>query len=87
MLRDRVIRGPGDAAAQSADVRVQRVIFGLAQRRVIELAFDIVDAAEYDKLLNGSFKVITRGLAAPGFDGKDASANLQVTFTFAAFEE
>ena len=43
-------------------------------------------ATDYPKLLGGSFKVITRGAAAPGFDGNGATANLQVTFTFAAFE-
>jgi hypothetical protein len=47
---------------------------------------DTLSPQDYAKLLGGSFKVITRGVAAPGFDGKDASADLQVTFTFAAFE-
>ena len=43
-------------------------------------------SADYEKLLGGSFKVITRGPAAAGFNGKTADADVQVTFTFAAFE-
>lgn len=42
--------------------------------------------ADYDKLLNGSFKVIVRGPAATEFSTKGAEADLQVTFTFAAYE-
>lgn len=41
---------------------------------------------DYAKLLSGSFKVITRGPAAAEFMQKGADADLQVTFTFAAFE-
>jgi len=43
-------------------------------------------ALDYDKLLNGSFKVIARGPAATDFTTKGAEADLQVTFTFAAYE-
>jgi hypothetical protein len=56
------------------------------------VAFEITFAAEaipdldYVKLLLGSFKVITRGTAAPAFSTKGAEANLQITMTFAAFE-
>ncbi len=56
------------------------------------VAFDVTFAAEmvpdldYVKLLNGSFKVIARGTAAPSFESKGAEADLQVTLTFAAFE-
>lgn len=56
------------------------------------IALDVVFAAEgvpdldYVRLLNGSFKVITRGPAAPSFEGKGAEVDLQVTLTFAAFE-
>lgn len=53
----------------------------------VSFASAIVDPIDYAKMLNGSFKVITRGTAAPGFGGKSATANLQVTFTFAAFAE
>jgi hypothetical protein len=45
-----------------------------------------VPALDYEKLLNGSFKVITRGPAATEFSTKGAEADLQVTFTFAAYE-
>jgi hypothetical protein len=41
---------------------------------------------DYVRLLNGSFKVITRGPAAPSFEAKGAEVDLQVTLTFAAFE-
>jgi hypothetical protein len=45
-----------------------------------------VSDADYAKLLSGSFKVVVRGPASPGFSTKGAEANLQVSFTFAAFE-
>lgn len=48
-------------------------------------ASEIPDA-DYVKLLNGSFKVIARGPAAPSFQSKGAEVDLQVTLTFAAFE-
>lgn len=41
---------------------------------------------DWDKLLAGGFKVVLRGPAAAGFDTKGADADLQVTFTFAAYE-
>jgi hypothetical protein len=43
-------------------------------------------AADFAKLLGGSFKVVLRGLAATQFAAKGAEADLQLTFTFAAFE-
>ncbi len=51
-------------------------------------AFDSGALPEFDylKLLNGSFKVVTRGPAASGFTTKGADADLQITLTFAAFE-
>jgi hypothetical protein len=52
----------------------------------VDFLHETVDLADYEKMLNGSFKVVTRGAAAPGFSGKGATAELQVTFTFAAFE-
>lgn len=54
----------------------------------LDIAFDsdVVDAADYPKLVGGGFKVITTGPAAEGFDGKSATADLEVTFNFAAFE-
>jgi hypothetical protein len=42
--------------------------------------------ADYTKLLAGSFKVVIRGPSAATFAAKGAEANLQLTFTFAAFE-
>jgi hypothetical protein len=56
------------------------------------VAFDVTFPAEtipdldYVKLLNGSFKVIARGAAAPSFESMGAEADLQVTLMFAAFE-
>lgn len=47
---------------------------------------DDVPDADYDKMLNGSFKVVVRGGAAVGFETKGADADIQTTFTFAAFE-
>lgn len=47
---------------------------------------DGVPDADYDKLLGGGFKVVLRGPAAAGFEGKGADADLQARFTFAAFE-
>lgn len=45
-----------------------------------------VPDVDYTAMLTGSFKTVLRGPAAPGFVGKGADADLQVTFTFAAFE-
>jgi hypothetical protein len=45
-----------------------------------------VSAVDFPKLLSGSFKVVIRGAAAVGFSTKSAAANLQATFTFAAFK-
>jgi hypothetical protein len=45
-----------------------------------------VSPADLTKLLGGSFKVVLRGPAAAAFASKGAEANLQLTFTFAAFE-
>ena len=45
-----------------------------------------VSSADFTKLLNGSFSVVIRGSAASGFSTKGAEANMQLTFTFAAFD-
>lgn len=45
-----------------------------------------VSDVDYGKLLGGSFKVILRGPAATGFETKGADADLQATFTFAAYD-
>lgn len=52
----------------------------------IEFPADNIPDADYDKMLSGSFKVVVRGGAAAGFEGKGADADIQTTFTFAAFE-
>ncbi|MFN0250755.1 MAG: hypothetical protein ACKV2T_28000 [Kofleriaceae bacterium] len=52
----------------------------------VEFPADEVPDADYDKLLSGSFKVVVRGDAATDFEGKGADADIQTTFTFAAFE-
>jgi hypothetical protein len=54
----------------------------------VDVVFDsaAVSDIDYAKLVGGSFKVVIRGPAAPAFASKGAEANLQLTFTFAAFE-
>jgi hypothetical protein len=47
---------------------------------------DAVADQDWPKFLGGSFKVVLRGTAAPDFSTKGAKADLQLTFTFAAFE-
>jgi hypothetical protein len=51
-------------------------------------SFDFTAASPADqiKLLNGSFQVVLRAPAAPTFTGKGATASLQATFTFTAFD-
>ena len=45
-----------------------------------------VSAADFSKMLNGSFSVVIRGPAAAMFSNKGAEANMQLTFTFSAFK-
>jgi hypothetical protein len=54
----------------------------------LDVAFrsDAVSAADFAKIVGGSFKVVIRGSAAAGFSGKGAEAALETTFTFSAFE-
>jgi hypothetical protein len=52
----------------------------------IEFPADDVPDVDYEKMLTGSFKVVVRGDAASGFETKGADADIQATFTFAAFE-
>ena len=54
----------------------------------IDVGFESSDIAEQDwaKFMGGSFKVVIRGTAATDFATKGAKADLQLTFTFAAFE-
>jgi hypothetical protein len=52
----------------------------------INFESDALSDADYAKVLGGSFKVVIRGPAAPDFTTKGAEADLQVAFTFAAFE-
>ena len=53
---------------------------------VIVFESSAVGSVDYGKLLGGSFKVVIRGPVAATFASKGAEANLQLTFTFAAFE-
>lgn len=47
---------------------------------------DAISSANYTKLLSGSFKVVYRGPAQATYAATDAKADLQITFTFEAFE-
>lgn len=50
------------------------------------LESDAVSDTDWPKFLGGSFKVVIRGTAATDFATKGAKADLQLNFTFAAFE-
>jgi hypothetical protein len=54
----------------------------------LDIGFDdgTLAAADYQRLLGGSFKLAIRGPAAAMFQSKGADADLQVTLTFTAFE-
>jgi hypothetical protein len=54
----------------------------------LDPSFDSDALPDFDfiKLLGGSFKVVLRGPAASGFTTKGADADIQATFTFAAYE-
>jgi len=52
----------------------------------IDFDSDALGDTDYEKLLNGSFKVVYRGPAAPDFSSLSADADLQITFTFEAYE-
>jgi hypothetical protein len=45
-----------------------------------------IATGDYAKLLSGGFKVAARGPAAPLFQTKGADADLQLTFSFTAYE-
>lgn len=49
-------------------------------------AADSVPDVDYQAMLSGSFKTVGRGPVSAGFVGKGADVDLQLTFTFAAFE-
>ncbi|HET7504943.1 MAG TPA: hypothetical protein VFK02_28160 [Kofleriaceae bacterium] len=55
----------------------------------IDIAISLAGAdmapQDFAKYLGGGFKVVARGTAAPDFASKGAEAQLQLTFTFAAF--
>jgi len=50
------------------------------------LESDAISDPDWTKFLGGSFKVVIRGTAASDFATKGAKADLQLNFTFAAFE-
>jgi hypothetical protein len=54
----------------------------------VSVVFDsaAVAAQDWDRFLAGSFKVVIRGPAADSFSSKGAEADLQLTFTFGAYE-
>ena len=52
----------------------------------VDFAPPAADTEDFTKLLGGSFKVVVRGDAAIDFMDKGADADLQVTFTFGAYE-
>ena len=52
----------------------------------VSFASDAVTDVDWDKLLGGGFKVVIRGTAATDFASKGAKADLQLMFSFAAFE-
>ncbi len=51
-----------------------------------EFDSDAISSTNYDKLLSGSFKVVYRGPTQSTYEATDAKADLQITFTFEAFE-
>jgi hypothetical protein len=56
--------------------------------KAVNVSFDPdkISDVDWPKFVGGSFKVVIRGTAATGFATKGAKADLQLTFTFAAFE-
>lgn len=52
----------------------------------VQLESDAVADQDWTKFVGGSFKVVIRGTAAADFSTKGAKADLQLTFTFAAYE-
>jgi hypothetical protein len=52
----------------------------------VDFDSDAISTVNYDKLLSGSFKVVYRGSTQATYAATDAKADLQITFTFEAFE-
>lgn len=52
----------------------------------VEFDGEAVPADDFTRVLGGAFKVVVRGPADAAFEGKGADADLQLTFTFAAYE-
>jgi hypothetical protein len=52
----------------------------------VSFAYANVAPQDVSALLSGNFKVVIRGAPASGFSTKGATADLQVTFAFAAFQ-
>jgi hypothetical protein len=52
----------------------------------VSFAYASIAQQDLPELRSGNFKVVIRGSAATGFSTKGATADLQLTFTFAAFE-
>lgn len=52
----------------------------------VSFASASVSQGDFTKLLTGSFSTVIRGSAASGFSTKGSEANMQLMFTFAAFD-
>jgi hypothetical protein len=52
----------------------------------VQLDSDAVSDPDWTKFIGGNFKVVIRGTAATDFSTKGAKADLQLNFTFAAYE-
>jgi hypothetical protein len=52
----------------------------------VTFSSDAIAEQDWDKFVAGSFKVVVRGTAAADFATKGAEADLQLTFTFGAYE-
>jgi hypothetical protein len=91
---DQVFGGDVEVLFQMTDsdnlylVASGNILPGITGPQDLEINFSsgAVDSIDYPKLLDGNFKVVTLGVAAPGFDGKTETANLQVTLSFAAYK-
>lgn len=63
------------------------VLPGITDPLELDVIFDsaAMDLIDYDRMVNGNFKVVVVGRANPDFQIKNATADLMTTFEFAAF--
>jgi hypothetical protein len=89
---DEVYVGDGDVALVMSDSNntydVGHVTDPTGTETDVSVVFDSasIAAQDWDRFLAGSFKVVIRGPAAESFSSKGAEADLQLTFTFGAYE-